>query len=73
MVTLTPNEAYIFLNAAILGVGVGIIGNWIVGALFRLIPTTRNWSLGLLAIGLIMLGILIAIITPLIEFLKTLS
>jgi len=71
MVTLSPGEAYLFLNGALLGVGVGIIGNWIVNALFRLVPKTRRWNFALLGIGLAMLATLLILIVPFIEYLKS--
>ena len=51
MVTITPSDTYLLLNGALLGVAIGIIGNWIVTAFFRLVPNTRGWSAGLLLIG----------------------
>jgi len=73
MVSGNPSEPSLFFLAVALGAVAGIIGNWIVLAIFRLFPDEDRWNYSLLVIGIGLLGIFLLLLSREISYLASLA
>lgn len=82
MVEISTSEAFLFFGAALLGLSIGVVGNWFVTALFRVIDDSlvnkcpdqkRFYNVVILVIGIIIILVYILILWEIFEKIRILA